>query len=185
MKLYTYNKHKYLPPCSRDEVGTGGMCDRLGGTPSSRITCVLSQNFRVCIYMSCLHGICFCDSAPRNSLTSKHACNCIVFAWWGALTKQFTYVTVNNFKHSKHTYIDHQIQHSSNWHRLWRGAGDGCPILTDIQSSTRQASNRDRVVTLRHMVQVGTLTESIWCHGIQYNVMEFYELCTKVCILEN
>ena len=101
-----------------------------------------------------------------------------------SFNKTVTYVTVNNFKHNKHTYIDHQIQHSSNWHRLWREAGDGCPILTDIQFSTRLASNSDRVVTLRNMVQVGALTESIWCqyNRIQYNVMEFYELGTKVCM---
>ena len=61
----------------------------------------------------------------------------------------------------KHAYSDTQICLSKNWPRLRRKAGDGCPILTDIQSSTRQASDSDRVVTLRNMLQVGALTESI------------------------
>jgi len=90
--------------------------------------------------------------SKETSLTGKHTCDCIT---------------------SINTYIDQQIRDSSNWYWLWREAGEGCPIIIDIQFSTRLASNHDRVVTFRNMLQVGALTESyrIQCHGIQYNVM--------------
>ena len=151
----------------------------LGGTPSSRITYALSQNFRVYIYICPASMAYVFVIVPQGThwLVNIHAT--VLYL----PMQRLTILSITSI----HTYIDQQIQHSSNWHWLWREAGDGCPILTDIQFSTRLASDCDRVVTLRNTLQVGALTESIWCqyNGIQYNVMEFYELCTKVCILGN
>ena len=56
----------------------------------------------------------------------------------------------------------------TNTHNNWcidlcqnrRKTSDGCPCLIDIQFSTRQTSNSDRVVTLRNTAQVDTLNET-------------------------
>ena len=107
------------------------------------------------------------ESAKRATVTARHNCMIYINTWW-ALTKQshIYIMTVNNLNiTSLRTYIDHWItdQHSSNWRRLWREAGDGCPIFIHMQFSTRQASNSDRIVTLRNMVHVGALAKlKLW-----------------------